>query len=153
MKKTAGVLTVILLFMALSSCNGSFIDPGMADMAGYGINYGDSIFGGGGGSVTYTINGVTPNTSYYVGPGWYILDGQGFSMSGYHKKQGTSNAAGSVTVSYDILNELGTVLVGQEANVCYGTTEWNTIDTRSKKTYKITSAAYTLNAATDFETK
>jgi hypothetical protein len=63
MKKTMGIIAAILLFMALASCSGEFIDPGVmeAAMSGSGgwddkdhdyddhhYDYDDDYYGGGG---------------------------------------------------------------------------------------------------------
>ena len=112
---------------------------------------------GGGGSVTFIINGLTPNTVYYVYPGFQ--DGLGFGsyLGRSESKQGTSNAAGTVTVSYSssdltytILNTKGSYW-GKEGKICYATDESNWWGTKSKRSYKLTSATYTLTAPGDFD--
>ena len=102
----------------------------------------DSGGGGGGGSVTFTINGLTPNTSYYVAPGF----NGGVATSDI--KQVKSNATGSLTISYSSDDLHG--WWGEEGNICYATDRDYVADNPSKKTYKMTSITYTLNAASDF---
>jgi hypothetical protein len=107
--------------------------------------------GGGSGSVTFTINGLTPNTVYYVVPGFYEDGGFGSYLA--NGKQGRSNAAGSVTVSYssaDLRNTWANYW-GKEGKICYATDEWHIWDTCSKQLYKMTSATYTLTAPGDFD--
>jgi len=115
-----------------------------------------SSSGGGNGTATFIINGLTPNTAYKVYPHFYDEYG---NSSSFTSKQGTSNAAGSVTVSFssgDLYDKWGWVsgeaksYWGQSAYVTYETANGWTGEYRSKNTYVMTSATYTLTAPGDF---
>jgi hypothetical protein len=143
-------------FTAEASDNRTGEGPFTVTMWDLQANGGSSSGGGVSGTATFIISGLTPNTAYKVIPHFYDEYG---NSSSFTSKQGRSNAAGSVTVSFssgDLNDKLGWVsgvaksYWGQSAYVTYETADEWTGEYRSKNTYVMTSATYTLTAPGDF---